>query len=254
MLAPVLTLLTATLLTGTLLSVPDPAGDARGDGGYVLPRRPAVPEAVFDLRSFQAEPVGNGMRFTVGLERIENPWQAPSGFSANVTDIFVGGSVGGERELADLRMTTGSQGWTYHLRVTGFGSGLTRVAEAGDEPTPLEDPTVRLEGNRLIVDAAIPPGQYAYWVTSSVYSPLTPAGVLRPVTAPGPAVLQAGRAGAPVPVDVLAPAGDVAPFTRGTLAPVGRARDTRALTLAALGGLGLLAVIVATVRSRRTPA
>ncbi|MPY65333.1 regulator [Deinococcus sp. SDU3-2] len=254
MLAPVLTLLTATLLTGTLLSVPDPAGDARGDGGYVLPRRPAMSEAAFDLRSFQAGPAGDGMRFTVGLERLDNPWQAPSGFSANVTDIFVGGSVGGERELADLRLNTGGPGWTYHLRVTGFGSQLTRVAEAGDEPTPLEDPRVRVEGNRLVIDAAVPPGQYAYWVTSSVYSPLTPAGVLRPVTAPGLAVLQAGRAGAPVPVDVLAPAGDVTPFTRGTLAPVGRARDNRALTLAGLGGLGLLAVVVATVRSRRPPA
>ncbi|MDL2344930.1 glucodextranase DOMON-like domain-containing protein [Deinococcus sp. MIMF12] len=249
-----LTLLTATLLTGTLLSVSDPAGDARGDGGYVLPRRPAVSEAALDLRSFQAGPAGDGMRFTVGLERTENPWNAPSGFSANVTDIFVGGSVGGERELADLGLGTGGPGWTYHLRVTGFGSALTRVAEAGAEPTRLQDPSVRLEGTRLVIDAAVPPGRYAYWVTSSVYSPLTPAGVLRPVTTPGPAVLQAGRTGSPVPVDVLAPAGDVTPYTRGTLAPVGRARDTRALTLGALGGLGLLAVIVATLRSRRSPA
>ncbi|WP_245576216.1 glucodextranase DOMON-like domain-containing protein [Deinococcus murrayi] len=250
-----LTLLTATLLTGTLLSVTDPAGDARGDGGYVLPRRPPVPEAALDLRSFQAEARGSGMRLTVELGAVENPWQAPSGFSANVTDIFVGGGVGGERELADLRLSTaGGQGWTYHLRVTGFGSTLVQVAEAGAPPVTLTAPSVRVEGTRLVIDAAIAPGPYAYWVTSSVYSPLTPAGVLRPVTTPGPAVLQAGRAGAPAPVDVLAAAGDVTPFTRGTLAPVGRARDRRALTLTALGGLGLLAVVLATLRSRRRPA
>jgi hypothetical protein len=237
-----------TFLTAALLSVADPAGDARGDGGYVLPTRPPLSAEALDLRSFQAAPQGTGMRFTVGLGRIENPWGAPGGFSAGVTDIFLGGKLGGERTLDALRLNTAGGGWLYHLRVTGFGSTLRQAPEeAGGEATLLAAPSVRVEGTSLVIDAAVPPGQYAYWVTSSVYSPLTPDGVLRPVTTPGAATLQAGRAQAPVPVDVLGPPGDVTPFTQGTLAPVGQTRDNRTLILAALGGLGLLVVTAATV-------
>ncbi|WP_235183189.1 glucodextranase DOMON-like domain-containing protein [Deinococcus phoenicis] len=236
-----------TLLTAALLSFSDPAGDARGDGGYVLPTRPAVSEDALDLRSFQAAPQGAGMRFTVGLGRIENPWDAPGGFSAGVTDIFVGSSLGGQRTLDGLRLNTSGGGWDYHLRVTGFGSTLEQVPEGGGTPLPLPAPTVRVEGTSLVVDAAIPPGEYAYWVTSSVYSPLTADGVLRPGTTPGPTNLQAGRADAPVPVDVLLPSGEGSPYTQGTLAPVGQTRDHRTLVLVALGGLGLLLVVVATV-------
>ncbi|GAA5511960.1 hypothetical protein Dcar01_00674 [Deinococcus carri] len=237
-----------TLLTAALLSFSDPAGDARGDGGYILPTRPAMSADALDLRSFQARPQGGGMRFVVGLGRIENPWGAPGGFSAGVTDIFVGGGLGGQRTLDGLRLNTTGGGWEYHLRVTGSGSTLERVPEGGGAPVRLPDPTMRVEGTSLVIDAAVPPGEYAYWVTSSVYSPLTPDGVLRPVTTPGPTALQAGRADAPVPVDVLSPSGDPAPYTQGTLAPVGRTRDTRTLVLVGLGGLGLLLVVAATVR------
>ncbi|MEF2278752.1 glucodextranase DOMON-like domain-containing protein [Deinococcus sp. YIM 134068] len=237
-----------TLLTAALASFSDPAGDARGDGGYILPTRPAVSAEALDLRGFQARAGGSGMRFTVELGRIENPWGAPGGFSAGVTDIFVRTGVGGARTLDGLRLNvSGSGGWGYHLRVTGFGGTLRAAPEAGGEPTPLAAPTVRVEGTNLVIDAAIPPGQYAYWVTSSVYSPFTPDGVLRPVTVPGPASLQAGREGAPVPVDVLLPSGDASPFTVGLLAPVGSTRDPRTLLLLGLGAFGLLTVLLATV-------
>lgn len=244
-----------TLLTAALVSFSDPAGDARGDGGYILPTRPAVSEGALDLRGFQAGPQGAGMRFTVALGRIENPWGAPGGFSAGVTDIFVRTGVGGGRTLDGLRLNVGgSGGWGYHLRVTGFGSTLHAAPEAEGPPTPLAAPTVRVEGTNLVIEAAIPPGQYAYWVTSSVYSPFTPDGVLRPVTVPGPASLQAGRQGAPVPVDVLLPSGDPEPFTLGVLAPVGSTRDPRTMLLLGLGAFGLLTVVLATVAVwRRRP-
>ncbi|WP_231557259.1 glucodextranase DOMON-like domain-containing protein [Deinococcus sp. YIM 77859] len=236
-----------TLLAAAVLSLADPAGDARGDGGYVLPSRPAVSAQALDLRGLRAEPRGAGMRLTVTLGRIENPWNAPAGFSAGVLDLFAGSALGGRRTLDELRLDTRGGGWTYHLRVTGFGSTLERAAEEGGGVVRLPTPAVRVVGNSVVIDAAIPPAQYAYWVTSSVYSPFTADGVLRPVTTPGPTHLQAGRADAPVPVDVLLPSGDQTPFTQGTLPPVGQTRDTRTLLLVALGGLGLLLVVVATV-------
>jgi hypothetical protein len=235
------------LLTTTLLTVPDPAGDARGDGGYILPRQPAVTAEALDLRSFSAAPQGSGMRFKVSFGQIGNPWNAPSGFSAGVTDIFIKTGPGGRQTLADTGLRARSGGWQYHLRVTGFSSTLERVTDQEDGVQSLSAPTVRIEGTELVIDTAVPPGSYAYWVTSSVYTPLSTGGVLRPSGGTGPASLQTGRANAPTPVDVLAPAGDPRAFTDGTLAPVGETRDRASLLLAGLGGLGLLLTVGATV-------
>ncbi|MFK7601270.1 glucodextranase DOMON-like domain-containing protein [Deinococcus sp. SM5_A1] len=235
------------LLTASLLTVPDPAGDALGDGGYILPRQPAVTEDALDLRSFSAAPQATGMRFTVSLGQIGNPWNAPSGFSAGVTDIFIKTGPGGQTALADTGLRARSGGWHYHLRVTGYGSTLERTDDAGEQTERLTAPTVQIEGTGLVIDAAVPAGSYAYWVTSSVYSPLSAGGVLKPTGSTGPGSLQTGRADAPTPVDVLAPAGDTRAFTDGTLAPVGDTRDRASVILAVLGGLALLATVVATV-------
>ncbi|MFC4637042.1 glucodextranase DOMON-like domain-containing protein [Deinococcus hohokamensis] len=242
------------LLTAALMTFQDPAGDARGDGGYILPQRPPVTEAMLDLRTVSAQavsgPGGRTLRFGVGLGQIGNPWQAPSGFSAAVIDIFVRTSVGGSRTLADTGLQVrGPGGWQYHLRLTGFGSSLEAApTEPGGSPTPLAAPAVRVEGTRLVADTAIPAGNYAYWVTSSVYSPLTPAGLLKPSASRSPLALQAAREDAPTPVDVLAAPDDRLAFTAGTLAPVGQTRDRQTLTLAGLGLAGLLLTLWATVR------
>ncbi|MFC6660163.1 glucodextranase DOMON-like domain-containing protein [Deinococcus multiflagellatus] len=81
-------------LLASTITLSDPAGDARGDGGYVLPTRPAFTPDMLDLRAFSAQPQGEGMRFTVSFTAMGNPWNAPSGSSAGVTDIFVKGSLG----------------------------------------------------------------------------------------------------------------------------------------------------------------
>ncbi|MFB9993938.1 glucodextranase DOMON-like domain-containing protein [Deinococcus oregonensis] len=275
-------LLPASLLFAPMVSVPmlfaalfsylDPAGDARGDGGYVLPTRPAISADALDLREFRAEALGktakktlllqgtskpsSGMRFTVGLGRIENPWGLPSGFSATVTDIFVKSPLGTVRTLSNLGLNVrGAGGWQYHVRVTGAGATLEGLpaeqdgaaSALGQKPVPMTAPTVQVEGTNLVIDAAIPSGQYAYWVTNSVYSPLSADGILRPTTGTDTAALRVSRATTPVPVDVLAAPGDTAVYTLDTLAPVGETRDSRTLLLAAVGGVGLLLTIVATV-------
>ncbi|ANE44803.1 regulator [Deinococcus puniceus] len=265
-------MLSVPLLFAALFSYPDPAGDARGDGGYVLPTRPAISGDALDLREFRAEALGNaakkslpllqgtakpsaGMRFTVGLGRIENPWGLPSGFSASVVDIFVKSPLGTVRTLGNLGLNVrGAGGWHYHVRVTGAGATLEGLptaqesaAAVGQKPVPMAAPTVTIEGTNLIIDTAIPSGQYAYWVTSSVYSPLSADGILRPSTGTDTSALQASRASAPAPVDVLAAPDDTAVYTLDTLAPVGETRDSRTLLLAAVGGVGLLLTVGATV-------
>ncbi|AWT37161.1 regulator [Deinococcus actinosclerus] len=224
----------------------DPAGDARGDGGYVLPTRPPFTAEMLDLRALSTKGTPQGMQFTVTYGQMGNPWNAPGGFSAGVTDIFVKGALGGQATLGDLGLRTSGGGWQYHLRVSPGGSTLTEVDAQGRE-RPLVAPTVQVSGTNLIVQTAVPEGRYGYWVTNSVYSPLTRDGVLRPTTTPGASALQAGRADAPVPVDVMAAPGDTQAYTRGTLAPVGETRDLVGIGLLALGVVGLLITVIATV-------
>ncbi|UBV41581.1 regulator [Deinococcus taeanensis] len=233
-------------LLASVITMTDPAGDARGDGGYILPVRPALSAEMLDLRALEARPQGHGMRLTITYGQMGNPWNGPAGFSAGVTDIFVKGALGGQQVLANTGLRVrGQGGWQYHLRVSPGGSTLTQVDTQGRE-TALAAPTVQVAGSSLIVDAAVPAGQYGYWVTNSVYTPLSPDGVLRPATTPAPTALQAGREAAPTPVDVLAAPGDMQAYTNGTLAAVGRTRDWVSLTLIGLGITGLLLTVAAT--------
>ena len=241
---PPLTLLAAAL------TFADPAGDAHGDGGYLLPQRPAVAAEALDLRSFGARPSGSGTRFTVGFGGQQNPWDIASGFSAGVTDIFVKTDAGGRRDLPGLNLRTAGGGWQYHLQVSGAGARLERLS--GDELTRLPDPRVRMDGTELVIEApGLPFGRHAYWVTSSVYTPLSPDGRLVPTATANPSGLQASAARAPVPVDVLAGPGDRRAYTAGVLAAVGQTRDWRLLTLAGLGALGLVLTGLSVWRSWR---
>lgn len=236
-------------LTAAAFTFADPAGDAHGDGQYVLPTRPAITADTLDLREFKAEEIDHKLRFTVGFGAVGNPWHLPSGFSAGVTDIFVKASLGGVDKLDDLNLTAaGAGGWQYHLRISGGASSLERFTEGSNLLTPMTAPVVRMEGTNLVVDTVIPAGQYGYWVTSSVYTPLSTSGLLRPSTQPSSVGLQAPRANSPVPVDVLAAATDRSAYTSGTLAAIGQTKDWRPWWLTLLGGAGLLITLLATFR------
>lgn len=243
-----------TLAAAAALSFADPAGDAHGDGSYVLPARPAISADALDLRSLTVTPLEQGTRLTVGFGGQQNPWNLQSGFSAGVTDIFVRTTVSGVRTLTGLNLQTAeASGWRYHLRVSGAGAALERAdgPEGGTRVT-LSAPLVRMDGLNLVIDAAeLPSGTYGYWVTSSVYSPLTRDGLLRPSADAGPLGLRAPTDRAPVPVDVLAAPDDRRAYEGGVLAAVGQERDWRLSVLLSLAGLGLALAALATWRGRQ---
>lgn len=234
----------------------DPAGDAHGDGNYILPTQPAYNADALDLRSVSVQKTVRGTLFTVSLSALQNPWELPSGYSAGVTDIFIKTNLGGMRDLADLGLrTSGTGGWQYHLRVTGAGATLKRALPGSisteNNEVQLEElptPFMTIKGTNLIIDTAIPYGKHAYWVTQSVYSPLSPDGVMHPSTSKLPTILNASRKQAPTPVDVLAPVNDYSAFTQGTLKPMGQTVDNRPLFLVCLGAIGLLFMFIATWR------
>lgn len=234
-----------TLLAVAALSFSDPAGDALGNSAYTLPTRPAVSADALDLRSVDAQPGTEGLTFRVGLGKIENPWQAPSGYSSGVIDIFVGGP-GKSAALPQLRLNTQDGDWLYHAQITGFGTRLEKREQG--EVRPLSDPTLSVDGTQLVLETNIPAAEYLYWVTSSVYSPLSADGYLAPSTTTAPTALHSNVANAPVPVDVLAPDGNRSAYDRGELRGVGELKDYRPWILGGVGGLGLLLVLLATTK------
>ncbi|GHG03150.1 hypothetical protein GCM10017783_14350 [Deinococcus piscis] len=256
-----------------LLRVTDPTGDAHGDGSAELPTQPALLPEALDLRSFEVWPRGRVLTFRTEFGTLQNPWNAPGGFSAQTLDIFIGTRSGGESTLADLNLRTEGGGWQYHLRVTGQGAHWAHASEPAGPETPgtgaagpgvqpesaapalPPPPQVRTEGgNTLVIDTELPRGRYAYWVTSSVYSPMSAGGVLQPGgSGPFSVRVPAGRAPVPVPLDVLAEEASPQPFNLGQLAPVGRLNDFRPWLLWGLGLLGLTLAAGASISLWRTP-
>lgn len=241
-------------LVAAAFTFADPAGDAYGDGRYVLPKRPAISADALDLREFRADAVNNKMRFTVGFGAVSNPWGLPSGFSDGVTDIFVKSSLGGIDTLSGLNLkTAGAGGWQYHVRVSGGGATLERFTEGSSAPTPMTAPAAHMTGTNLEINTDIPAGQYGYWVTSSVYSPLSADGLWQPSKQASETSFFTGRSDAPLPIDVLASPTDRSAYTSGSLAAVGQTKDWRPWWLTLLGGLGLLTTGLATWRIWREP-
>lgn len=252
--APILAHVSGLLfLAAAVFAFTDPTGDARGDGTYVLPTRPALSADAVDLREFQVVPGEQGLTFRVSLGAMQNPWNLPSGFSAGVTDIFLKNEMGGPTSLPGLNVRV-TGGWKYHLRVSGAGTTLEEVQSDGQTVQPLQSPQVQVEGTTLVISTTLPEGEYGYWVTSSLYSPLAPGGLLRPGAQAGPTSLSSTRPNPPVPVDVLAPPDDFSVYSSGVLAPIGQTRDARPWILGGLGGAALFLSGLVTLRQRRVNA
>lgn len=242
-----------------LLSVPDPAGDASGDGSYKMSTRPAISEAALDLRLFRAENVGGTLRLSVSFGAIGNPWNAPAGYSGAVLDIFVKTAPGGISDLTGLGLrAAGSSGWQEHYRLDGFQvqhfsapqpqGNQTQTASRSLRPVLAPDaPRVTLQGTELIVDTNLKAGEYSYWVTSSLYTPFSPDGTLRPGGDTSASGLRSAREGTPAPLDVLLSGDQKQVYATGILPAVGQIRDTRALTLLGLAVAGLVAAAVLSV-------
>ncbi len=245
-------LLPAAVVSGTLLlSISDPVGDATGDGSYQVPLQPVISAAQPDVRSFEAENVGGKLRLTVAFGAVGNPWNAPSPFSGVVLDVFIKTAVGGAKELSGLGFKVpGASGWQEHYRVNGF-TIQHFSADAAGQPQPNPDlPRLSWQGTDLTLDTGLRAGKYSYWVTSSLYTPLSPDGLLRP-GGDTTAGLKSAREGTPTPLDVLLSGDQKAVYASGVLPAVGQTRDVRALILLGLAATGLIIAVLAGVLTWR---
>ena len=238
-------LLAALLPAALLLSVPDPAGDASGDGSYQLPARPAVSAAMLDLRLFKAENVGGKLQLSAALGAVGNSWQAPTGFSGFNLDIFVKTGPGGAGDLGNLGLrAVQPPGWQEHYHVNGFAAQHFSADAAGKVQLNRAAPRVRLSGTDLIIGTDLPAGPYSYWVMTSLYTPFSPDGVARPGGDTSTSALRSAREGSPAPLDVLLSGDQTSVYTTGQLRAVGQVRDVRALSLLGLALAGLVAASI----------
>lgn len=245
--------------TPPLLSLPDPVGDASGDGSYVLPSAPALRASAFDIRSLNVQNVGGKLQLSVALSGVDNPWQAQSGWSGVVLDIFVKTQSGGRSIMDDLSLSTpGALGWQEHYRLNGFGVQHFRAdSQTPDQTAPSEvkdQNKVTVRGTDIVLDTDLSASNsYAYWVTTSVYTPLNASGVLPATGDSGPTSLQSASAGTPAPLDVLLSGDQRNIYLSGTLLPVGQTTDYRALSLLGIAVACLLLTIGLAVVLWRRP-
>lgn len=236
-----------------LLTVPDPQGDARGDGSYVLPGALVKGmERSLDLREFRAEDRGGRLRLVLAFGGVDNPWSAPRGFSVPLIDVFVKTDLGGAQTLGDTRLNAPpGDGWQRHYQVSGFRTLAWVADKDGQVRESPARPDVGVSGSEVVLDTDLPAKRYGYWVTVRLYSPLSGTGFLSPVVGGGDAALVAGRPGLPSPVDVLLAGPQERVYLDRVLPPSGELRDRRPAILLALGGAALLVALLATFRAWR---
>ncbi len=195
----------------------DPEGDDYGPGSYLYPQNIAFQpyEGLFDLLKFRVSGDEQNLYFDLQIKRISNPWNAPEGFIHPVIHIYLDTARGGKTEplYAELGVNFPPQyGWEYCLEGVGWESSrLTYLKPDGG----LESTTV-LAGYlpehhliRLAVPVELigrPRKDWKYYVLIGSYDGFGP-GFLRAVRKePGDWVFGGGAEGAPLVLDLLAPA------------------------------------------------
>ncbi|MFN3265660.1 MAG: glucodextranase DOMON-like domain-containing protein [Deinococcales bacterium] len=187
-----------------LFSVSDPAADALGDGGYVLPVAKADVSQL-DIRTFSAIDNHGKLELRLQMGRISNPDQAPNGFSRPVIDVFIGTGRGGVSTLGNSGFTTrANSGWYYHIRATPFAVMLRRDSSADYVQLPKNRTAqAKVEGSSIVIQTDIPASDYTYYAISSLYDSLTPTGIAQPQSEPSALKLLSPLEDAPSALDIV---------------------------------------------------
>ena len=192
------------------VTLPDPTGDAVGNGSLALPTAPVYRRNAFDLLSVEVQDAPN-LALDVTMASLDNPWRLPNGFSLPVIEIYLDTADDAGR----TELLYGEQGsrmslpagvaWDYAFYVTGDAFRVFS-GETGEpvDVTGEVGATITREGTTLRLTTRLSrPAQEDLYAVVGSYDPLTASG-WRPVTrTPSPGTLssptQVVRA-----VDVLA--------------------------------------------------
>ncbi len=127
----------------------DPAGDNRGPGDYVLPEELKDYSDSLDFRRIQINESDGEKIISIELSEIENPYEAPLGFSASVIDIYV--DINRREGLGNIELLPGrnaftkpEDAWEYCITVSGWGGAIYNtsgrsIGVPGISVNPLEN-------------------------------------------------------------------------------------------------------------------
>jgi hypothetical protein len=138
--------------------VKDSTGDDYGLGSYVYPNNPLIEKGSCDINTFSMRLKTDYIEYSVKLEKLSNPFNAPLGFSIPQIDIYIdlNNRVGfGNTSLLPGRnaFTKIENAWEYAISINGWGSALFQVGldDKIVEVTKLSVSVDRIN-NRVIVN------------------------------------------------------------------------------------------------------
>ncbi|MEO0247172.1 MAG: glucodextranase DOMON-like domain-containing protein [candidate division WOR-3 bacterium] len=104
-----------------LTEIKDPEGDDYGPGYYIYPANGVFKKGHFDLRSLSIFENQNSYIFSVKLGEIDNPWNAPYGFSQQILFLYLDYKSGGTKTALkpSLNYNT-TQEWDIALMISGW--------------------------------------------------------------------------------------------------------------------------------------
>jgi hypothetical protein len=112
----------------TVATLPDPAGDDDGPGGYTYPTDGAFRDGAFDLRSVGVRQTPSLQQFAFEVETLYDAFGGGNGFSPQLFVCWLRDpdrADGSTTSLDDLGATVDFEApWHYRLRVDGFNVGL----------------------------------------------------------------------------------------------------------------------------------
>ncbi|WP_117237735.1 glucodextranase DOMON-like domain-containing protein [Thermus sediminis] len=218
----------------------DPLGDDRGLA-YGYPRAALYREAgegFADLLAVAGEAREGRLILRVRLARYPNPLEGPLGFSLATVVLFLDTEEGGEEALVPGLSTPKGKGWEVAYLLTGFGAEKR-------EPDGKRNP-VRAwrEGEWVLLDTGLPPGQYGLYGGVGLFDPFSP-WYLRPTSPDGGPWTLMAPPGSPPLVDLLAedPLDQVRAYETGVLKPLrpkGFYLGRESLWAFVLGGVSLI--------------
>ncbi len=121
-----ITLFTTNLLAAELIfEHEDQSGDEFGPGTYIYPSSQQFKpyEGLFDLTYFKVERQDDLYNFYFEFEEINNPWQAPQGFSHQLIQVYIDNQAGGRTDTfkpgANVKFES-RHPWNQLIKITGW--------------------------------------------------------------------------------------------------------------------------------------
>ncbi len=108
-----------------IYQINDPVGDDYGPGYYVYPANGVFKKGTFDMHSIKIYETETQYIFSINVGNVDNPWNAPYGFSQQIIFAYIDNKTGGSTSplKSNLNYQTQNQ-WDVAIMVSGWNDAL----------------------------------------------------------------------------------------------------------------------------------